>query len=142
MSSFQYVNVQNFTPNLGQWTSLANVTGPGQSGNSFTLQMSSGPGPVITFLSNTAFRVRFNPASGANLANDVSYSVVNRNLGPVTLTVIESASSIEIDTTVIRVVINKSPYGISVYRGSQLIHADTPTYNLVFIPGQEVIANF
>ena len=142
MSSFQYVNVHNFTPNLGQWTSLANVMGPGQSGNSFTLQMSAGPGPVITFLSNSAFRVRFNPAPGANLTNDISYSVVNRNLGPVTLTVTESASSIEIDTTLIRVVINRSPYGISVYRGNQLIHADTPTYNLVYIPGQEVIANF
>lgn len=142
MSSFQYVNVHNFTPNLGQWTSLANVTGPGRNGNSFTLRMSSGPGPVITFLSNTAFRVRFNPAPGANLTNDISYSVVNRNLGPVTLTVTESASTIEIDTTVIRVVVNKSPYGISVYRGNQLIHADTPTYNLVYIPGQEVIANF
>lgn len=142
MSSFQYVNVQNFTPNLGQWTSLANVTAPGQSGNSFQLQMSAGPGPVITFLSNSAFRVRFNPTPGANLNNDISYAVVNRNLGPVTLTVSQSASAIEIDTTVIRVVINKNPYGISVYRGAQLIHADTPTYNLVYIPGQEVIANF
>ncbi|HLK66129.1 MAG TPA: TIM-barrel domain-containing protein [Bryobacteraceae bacterium] len=142
MSSFQYVNVQNFTPNLGQWTSLANVTGRGQNGNSFTLQMSSGPGPVITFLSNTAFRVRFNPAPGANLTNDISYAVVNRNLGAVKLTVNETASAIEIDTPVIRVVINKNPYGISVFRGNQLIHADTPTYNLVYIPGQEVIANF
>ena len=142
MSSFQYVNVQNFTPNLGQWTSLGGVTGPGQNGNSFTLQMASGPGPVITFLSNTAFRVRFNPAPGANLTADISYSVVNRNLGPVNLVVTQSASSIEIDTGAIRVVINKNPYGISVYRGNQLLHADTPTYNLVYIPGQEVIANF
>ncbi|HVO59352.1 MAG TPA: TIM-barrel domain-containing protein [Terriglobales bacterium] len=142
MSSFQYINVQNFTPNLGQWTMLANVTGPGQSGNSFQLQMSAGPGPVITFLSNSAFRVRFNPAPGANLSNDISYAVVNRNLGPVTLNVTQSASAIEIDTSVIRVVINKTPYGISVYRGNQLIHSDTPTYNLVYIPGQEVIANF
>jgi alpha-glucosidase len=142
MSSFQFVNVQNFTPNLGQWTSLANVTGAVQSGNSFTLQMSSGPGPVISFLSNSAFRVRFNPTPGANLTNDISCSVVNRNLGPVTLAVTQSASSIEIDTTVIRVVINKNPYGITVFRGNQVIHADTPTYNLVYIPGQEVIANF
>jgi alpha-glucosidase len=142
MSSFQYVNVQNFTPNLGQWTSLAAVTSPGQNGNSFTLGMSAGPGPMITFLSNSAFRVRFNPAPGANLTNDISYSVVNRNLGAPTLTVKESAQSIEIDTAEIRLVINKNPYGLSVYRGGQLIHADTPAYNLVYIPGQEVIANF
>ncbi|HYZ83302.1 MAG TPA: TIM-barrel domain-containing protein [Bryobacteraceae bacterium] len=142
MSSFQYVNVRNFTPNLGQWVSLTNVTGQGRCGNSFTLPMSSGPGPVITFLSNSAFRVRFNPAPGANLTNDVSFAVVNRNLGPVALNVTESSSAIEIDTSVIRVVINKDPYGISVFRDGQLIHADTPTYNLVYIPGQEVIANF
>ena len=142
MSSFQYVNVQNFTPNLGQWVSLANVTGQGRNGNAFALPMSSGPGPVITFLSNSAFRVRFNPAPGAALTNDISYSVVNRNLGPVTLNVAETAGKIEIDTSVIRVVINKNPYGISVFRGGQLIHADTPAYNLVYIPGQEVIANF
>jgi alpha-glucosidase len=141
MSSFQYVNVQNFTPNLGQWTSLANVTGQGRSGNMFTLPMSSGPGPVISFLSNSVFRVRFNPTSGANLTNDISYSVVNRNLGTATLNVTESSNSIEINTSVIRVVINKSPYGIQVFRGNQLIHSDTPTYNLVYIPGQEVIAN-
>lgn len=142
MSSFQFVNVQNFTPNLGQWTSLANVTAPGQTGNTFALQMSAGPGPIISFLSKSAFRVRFNPAPGANLSDDISYAVINRNLGPVTLAVTQTANTIEIDTSVIRVVINKNPYGISVFRGNQQIHADTPTYNLVYIPGQEVIANF
>jgi len=142
MSSFNYVNVQNFTPNLGQWTSLANVTGQGRNGDAFTLPMSSGPGPVITFLSSSAFRVRFNPLPGADLTNDISCAVVDRNLGPVNLAVSESPSAIEIDTGVIRVVINKNPYAISVFRGDQLIHADTPAYNLVYIPGQQVIANF
>ena len=97
---------------------------------------------MITFLSNSAFRVRFNPAPGANLTNDISYAVVNRNLGAPTLTVSETSAVLEIDTGVIRVVINKNPYSLAVYRGVQLIHADTPTYNLVYIPGQEVIANF
>jgi alpha-glucosidase len=142
MSSFQYVNVQNFTPNLGQWTSLANVTGQGRNGNVFTLSMSSGPGPVISFLSNSAFRVRFNPAPDADLTSDISYAVVNRNLGQVTLNVTENSETITIDTSVIQVVINKAPYGVLVFRAGQLIHADTPTYNLVYIPGQEVIANF
>lgn len=142
MSSFQYVNVANFTPNAGQWTSLANVTSSGRSGNSFKLGMSSGPGPMITFLSNNAFRVRFNPAPGANLTNDISYAVVNRNLGAPSLAVTETTTTLEIDTGVMRVVINKNPYALSVFRGNQLIHSDTPTYNIVYIPGQEVIANF
>jgi alpha-glucosidase len=104
--------------------------------------MSSGPGPLITFLSNAAFRVQFNPVAGTNFSIETSRSVVNRNLGAVTLTVNETAASIEIDTTVIRVVINKTPYSLAVYRGNQLIHSDTPTYNIVYIPGQEVVANF
>jgi alpha-glucosidase len=141
MSSFQYVNVQNFTPNLGQWTSLTNVTGIAQNGNAFQLQMSSGPAPVLSFLSNSAFRVRFN-ATGFNPANEISCAVVNRNLGPVNLTVNQTAASIEIATAVLRVIINKNPYALSVYRGNQLIHSDTQNYNLVYIPGQEVIANF
>ena len=142
MSSFQYVDVQSFTPNSGAWTALANVTGATQNGNSFTLQMSSGPGPVITFLSNTAFRVRFNPNPGANLTSDISVAVVNRNLGPVAAAVTRSATSITIATPEISLVINNNPYGLSVYRGNQLVHADTPTYNLVYIPGQQVVANF
>ena len=142
MSSFQYVNVLNFTPNAGQWTSLSNVTSSGRNGNSFTLGMSAGPGPVITFLSGNAFRVRFNPVPAASLTNDISYAVVNRNLGAPALTVTETGASIGIDTGVIRVIINKNPYALSVYRGNQLIHADTPTYNIVYIPGEEVIANF
>jgi alpha-glucosidase len=142
MSSYQYVNVHNFTPAWGAWTSLANVTGVARSGNAFTLQMSSGPGPVITFLSATAFRVRFNPTAGANLLSDISVAVVNRNLGPVALTVTQSGGSITIATPAIRLVINQNPYALAVYRGNQCIHADTPTYNLVYIPGQEVVANF
>src|SRR5262245_56125815 len=142
MNSFQYVNVQNFTPNLGQWTTLANVTGQGRSGNRFALPMSSGPGPIVEFLSNSVFRVRFNPSPSANLSTEISSAVVNRNLGAVMLNVTETSAAIVIDTSVIRVVINKSPYGVSVFRDGQLIHADTPTYNVVYIPGQEVIANF
>ena len=59
-----------------------------------------------------------------------------------TLNVTETAAAIVIDTTAIRIVINKNPYGVSVFRNGQLIHADTPTYNLVYIPGPAVIANF
>jgi len=142
MSSFHYVNVKAFTPSAGQWTSLANVTSSPRVGNTFTLGMSSGPGPVISFLSRTAFRVRFNPTPGANLTNEISYAVVNRNLGTVTLNVTETAQSITMDTGVIRVIVNKNPYALSVFRGGQRIHADTPNYNLVYVPGEEVIANF
>src|SRR5690348_12837761 len=110
MSKFRYVNVKEFTPSSGLWTQLTNVTSASRIGNAFTLRMSSGPGPMITFLSNSVFRVRFNPAPGANLTNDISYAVVNRNLGPVTLTVNETSDAITIGTSVIRLVMNKNPY--------------------------------
>lgn len=142
MSSFQFVNVNAFTPNLGQWTSLGDVTAPGRQGNDFVLQMNAGPGPVISFLSAATFRVRFNPTPGADLTRDISYAVVDRDLGPVNLAVTQDATTITIDTGTIKLVVNMSPYALSVYRGDQLIHADPPTYNLVYIPGQSVIANF
>src|SRR5437762_252813 len=50
MSNYPFVNVTGFTPNLGAWTSLANVAGLTRHGNQFTLPMSSGPGPLLTFL--------------------------------------------------------------------------------------------
>jgi len=145
-SSYTFVDVTSFTPNLGQWTTLGSWTDFTQNGNSFVLQMN--PGPIITFLSATVVRVRFNPTN--NYSTDNSYAVVNQNLGAVNLTVTNGATALEIDTGVIRVLINKSPYALSVYRGSQLIHTDIdntnnvslpPYYNLVFSPVQEMIAN-
>src|SRR5581483_11366076 len=125
MLSYQYVNDHDFTPAWGAWTPLANVTGVARNGNAFTLQMSSGPGPIITFLSASAFRVRFNPTPGANLANDISVAVVNRNLGPVALRLTQSGGSITLSTNAIQLVIYQNPYALAVYRGGQCIHADT-----------------
>ena len=42
MSNYPFVNVTGFTPNLGAWTSLANVASLTRQGNQFTLNMSSG----------------------------------------------------------------------------------------------------
>ena len=40
-----------------------------------------------------------------------------------------------------RVHVDLQPYRIRVYRNGQLISADEPTYNLVYLPGQRAIAN-
>lgn len=140
MSSYKYVNVNEFTPNMGQWVSVGNIASFTQSGNTINLQPQNGPPLLVSFLSRSMFRVRFNPAG--DYAADNSYAVVNRNFGAVNLNVIDAGPRIEVDTGTIKVVINKSPYGVSVFRGAQLIHADTPDYNLVYIPGQAVVANF
>ena len=52
MSSFQYVNVQNFTPNSGNWTPLANVTAVVRNGNVFTVQMSASAPLIVSPLGN------------------------------------------------------------------------------------------
>ena len=44
-SSYTFVDVTSFTPNLGQWTTLGSWTDFTQNGNSFVLQMN--PGPII-----------------------------------------------------------------------------------------------
>jgi len=145
---YNYVDVRGFTPNSpgGVWQSVGNISGFAQAGNTITLQAAAGaggalrPAPVITFLSNTCFRVRFNPSGRFDA--DVSYAVVNRNLGPVNLTVTQVGTTLELTTPSMKVVVDMAPYRLSVYRNGQLVHADAPDYNLVYIPGQEVVANF
>ena len=146
--AYDFVNVREFTPNLpgGVWESVGNLSGFTQAGNAITLQAAPAangaprPAPVITFLSDTAFRVRFNPRGV--FGPDASYAVVNQNLGAPTLSVNQVGNTIVMTTPALRVVVDLAPYRLSVYRGNQLIHADAPNYNLVYIPGQEVVANF
>jgi alpha-glucosidase len=140
MSFYPVIACREFTPNLGEWTSLSNVIGFKRKANAILLHMESGPGPVITVLTDTLFRVRFNPTG--DYSSDNSYAVVNRNFAAPAFTVTDSGGSIDIQTSALRISIAKFPFAISVYRGSQLIHSDTPTYNLVYMPGHEVVANF
>ncbi|HKO55820.1 MAG TPA: TIM-barrel domain-containing protein [Thermoanaerobaculia bacterium] len=140
MIDYTYVNVEGFTPNSGSWTTLADVVSVAQSGNAFTLTMSSGPAPLIVFLTPSIFRVRFNPA--ADYSSDFSVAVVQSDFGPVNVQLQDAETKFVLDTGVIRVEITKSPYALAVYRGQQLLHSDTPTYNIVYIPGQVVTANF
>ncbi len=142
--SYEFVNVNDFTPNLGQWTSIGNIASYTQNGNVFKLNTAQGGLSLqVSFLSSTCFRVRFNPTVGFNYSVENSYAVVNRNLGPVTLTLTSNTpEALMVDTGEMQVQINLQPYQIQVYRNGQLINADMPSYNLVYIPGQSVIANF
>jgi len=140
MPFYPVIACRDFTPNLGEWTSVGNIAGFTRQGNTLSFQMQSGSGPILSVLSPSLFRVRFNPT--ANYASDNSYAVVQRNFGPFTVNVNDLGATIEIQTNQLRIVVSKFPYSVSVFRGGQLIHADTQTYNLVYIPGQEVVANF
>ena len=138
-----YTSVRDFTPNLGAWTQAGTVTGVQRSGSTFSLTLGGGLSISLSFLSSTCFRVRFNPAPNAVYGQQASPAVVQPNLGAVNLTVREnSATRLVIETGAMRLQVDRKPYQIQVFRGTQLICADTPTYNLVYIPGQQVIANF
>ncbi|WP_437935707.1 TIM-barrel domain-containing protein [Sorangium sp. So ce341] len=127
-SQYQFVNVNAFVPNsTSGWSAVSNITKASQSGNSFTLTDASGKQVIITILSPTAFRVRFN-ATSPNYSKEASYAVVNRTLGDVTATLATDTHSYTISTGVMDVSIRRQPFMLSVYRGSgpnrQLIHTD------------------
>ncbi|UHH00621.1 TIM-barrel domain-containing protein [Pseudomonas sp. 7-41] len=150
--SYQFVTTDNFTPNLGHWTPFGNVAAVTQTGNTFQLTAQNNNVSLqVSILSPSCFRVRFNPAANASYDQDNSYAVINRDLGPVTLNILQKTHDLLlIDTGTIQLRINLQPYALQVFRdtgnGLQLIHGDTMDdnqyYNLVFLPGHEVIANF
>lgn len=141
---YTYVDVKNFTPNLGQWTPIGNIAAVARVGNVFTLALSSsGRALQVSFLSAKCFRVRFNPNPGTNYAVETSAAVVTRNLGRVNLNIVQNdAQALVADTGSMRVQVDLQPYRIRVFRGGQLVSADEPVYNLVYIPNQKVSANF
>ena len=68
--------------------------------------------------------------------------MVERDLELKLLTVRDGGDHITADTGALTVRIDRRPYRIRVFRDGQLISADEPSYNLVYIPSREVIANF
>ncbi|QSR85253.1 TIM-barrel domain-containing protein [Methylacidimicrobium sp. B4] len=142
-ADIDYTPVNDFTPNRGDWTSAGPVQNVTRNGDTFTLELAGGRRILLSFLSTTSFRLRFHPDPTATYGPQGSPAVVNLNLGPVSLTVTEdSPARLVVDTGSMRVQIDRQPYRLQVFRGAQLIAADPPTYNLVYIPGHFVIANF
>src|SRR5512135_2417126 len=107
-----YVNVRDFTPNAGRWTPVGTIESMTQVGNTFLLTLVGGERSLqVSFLSPTAFRVRFDPSPGADYSSEVSVAVVTRALGPVTLTIAEKTSeTLLIDTGAMQVRIDLRPY--------------------------------
>jgi alpha-glucosidase len=143
--SFGFVDVKSFTPNNDGWSPIGNISATKQAGNTFELTLQDNPELAIqiSFLSPVCFRIRFNPSPGFDFAVETSVAVVNRALGAVRLDLSGSdPTHLVVDTGQLKVVVSLNPYQIQVFRGNQLISQDMPGKNLVYIPGQEVIANF
>lgn len=139
----RFVPVNEFTPNNGDWRTIGPISGHARDHNTFRLHLADPAWAVqITVLGPTALRVRFLPVANPDYSQERSFAVVERNLGNVNLTVTDNADHLLLDTGQMQVRVDLQPYRLCIYRNGQLICADEPSYNLVYIPGQEVIANF
>ena len=139
--AFSFVQVNDFTPNMGGWTPIGSVASWKQAGNVFDFDLGGARALQLSFLGTLCFRVRFTPAPNPDYTQEHSFAVVSHQLGPVTLAVQDGGDHVVIDTGQIQVRVDLQPYRIRVFRAGQLICADEPSYNLVYIPGQQVIAN-
>jgi alpha-glucosidase len=141
--NFRYVHVNEFTPNLGQWTPVGDIPSWHRSGDEIQLDMTvSGMGLRVSFLGPRCFRVRFRPVLHPDYTAELSRAVVERDLELKLLTVRDGGDHITADTGALTVRIDRRPYRIQVFRDGQRISADVPSYNLVYIPSREMIANF
>ncbi|MFD0892867.1 DUF4968 domain-containing protein [Luteolibacter ambystomatis] len=143
-NSFPFVPVNGFTPNNPGWSSVGNIDSwsADASGQNFTFVFGS-RSLVIQILGPTAYRLRFNPASGATYNAETSTAVVSRDLGLTGLNVTHSLVNpglLVIETGSITIQIGLAPFAVQVLRNGQLIHQDAPGQGVLYIPNQQVIA--
>ncbi|MEI6947541.1 TIM-barrel domain-containing protein [Paraflavisolibacter sp. H34] len=141
MSNFNFVQVNAFQPNVNGWNQINKITSWEQP-DSKTILLTNSDSRVIqvSFLSPSAFRVRFNPNPSPDYSRNVSYAVVNYSLATVKPTVTEltgqgdnyHGNTLLVDTGVLQVYIGLEPYGIAVYKDGQLIHQDCYGKNIVY----------
>ena len=96
----------------------------------------------LTILGPRAFRLRFNPASGAAYTSQYLIAVTTRDLGiaGLILNTTRPPNQLLVDTGSIQIQVGLAPFAISVLRGGQLVHRDFPDEGVLYIPNQEVIA--
>ncbi len=129
-----YVTVSDFTPNLGRWTSVGTIAQARIAGAVATLPLDGGRRIQVSFLSDRSFRLRFDPnplrITRRTTRRPLSACRPGRRRSPFCTT----TPTLVVETAAMRVEIDKQPYCLRVYRGAQLVCADTPDYNLVYIP--------
>ncbi len=148
-TKYDYVKADKFTPESRvNWKAVGKVTSWRREEedlvNRITLEVDSGHKINIYFLSNKTFRVRFNPDPKAQYVPTESPATVEDCIEAYDLSVREENGVLRMFTNFMEVRVTLAKYALSVYRGSQLVHADPPDYNLVYIPRDlgEAVANF
>jgi alpha-glucosidase len=141
---FPFVPVNGFTPNNPGWSTVGNIDqwSVDATGRRFHFTFGS-RSLILEVLGRLAFRLRFNPAPGADYDWESSVAVVNRDLGLTGLrvkTTQPQTNQLVIDTGSLRIQVALAPFALTVFRGGQLIHRDLPGQGILYIPGAEVIA--
>jgi alpha-glucosidase len=109
----------------------------------FKLWAASGHLINVYVMSPTMLRIRFDPNPEHAFVEPRSPATIALQVAPVEgLVAGEARGELEIQTAEIVVRVRLDHYKLTVYRQGQLIHSDTDEYNLVYIPGHHVIANF
>jgi hypothetical protein len=119
--SYPFVLINGFTPNKGDWTSFGNAVSHQQQGNTISRHNAGGFALNISFPGTRAFRVRFAPAPNPNYGTEISYAVVPRNLGAVTLRIQDLGDHLVVGAGAMTVRIDVQPCRICISRGSQHI---------------------
>lgn len=140
--TFTFVQVNEFQANVpGGWSTVGNVSWS-QSGNTLLLSNAQGYQVKISFLSPSAFRVRFRPQPNPDYSNDNSYAVVNRDLGTVNIQVTElpdAGGTLQVNTGELLVKIGLAPFGFAVYQNGQLVTQTQYARNIIY--SNEAVAN-
>ncbi|WP_109830044.1 TIM-barrel domain-containing protein [Reichenbachiella versicolor] len=143
MSQFDFVQVNEFQPNSNTgWNQIGAITDYSFEGNDLLLVNEAGYQIKISFLSDTAMRVRFKPVVDPDYSGQESYAVVDRNLGSVSIEYTylnDNGGTLHITTGKLDVFIGLAPYGISVQKDGKVITEDTYGKNLIF--SNEAVAN-
>ncbi|NIJ46362.1 alpha-glucosidase [Wenyingzhuangia heitensis] len=144
MSQFDFIQVNEFQPNLEGWNQIGAIKEYLFSNNNKDLLLinENGYQVKISFLSETAIRVRFKPVVNPDYSGNESYAVVNRNLGNVSVNYIElpdNGGTLHITTGQLDIFVGLAPYGISVQKDGKVITEDTYSKNIVF--SNEAVAN-
>lgn len=136
MSNFSFVQVDQFQPSVSGWNIIDRVTY--QQINPTTILLSTADQHQVqfSFLSDSAFRVRFNPSVNPNYAPNQSNAVVNYDLGSVSLALSETqedGGTLVIQTGNMTVKIGLNHYGYAVFDATgQLVTSTVYGRNLVY----------
>lgn len=135
MSNYSFVQVNQFQANAPGWNTIGNVNWQQSNSTTFLLTNSSGFQVQLSFLSNTTFRIRFNPVISPDYSANRSYAVVNYQLGSVMVSATElpdNGGTLLLDTGNIQVKVGLAPFGFAVYKGTQLITETQLGTNVVY----------